>query len=164
MPKGPQPVDPKLLEKSLKPTMTIAMGLKQTHNASVCWRDQVSKEEKLRHEWNNTYRPDWEDAEKEIIERVKEREQRKKEEAVSRPERQLLLDGVSKEGKGRVAYLAERNKLYPQEKQDHPLTMSQAVGWAATQPPPAANPNDPWKRKKGGGGPYRRPAEIEGMF
>lgn len=163
MPKGPQPVDPKLLEKSLKPTMTIAMGLKQTQNATVCWRDQVSKEEKLKHEWNNTYRPDWEQEERSIIERVREREVLQHEEANKRPERPLLYEGVSKEGRGRIAYLHERNKLYPQEKLEHPLTASQEVGWAATQPR-EVKANDPWKRKKGGGGPYRRPAEMEGMF
>jgi hypothetical protein len=163
MPKGPQPVDPKLLEKSLKPTMTIAMGLKQTHNASVCWRDQVTKEERLKREWNNTYNPGWEEEERAIIERVKEREEVKSEEALHRPERSLLLDGVSKEGKGRVAYLAARNQLNPQAKVEQPLTMSQTVGWSATNMP-EAKPNDPWRRTKGACGPYRRPVEMEGMF
>mmetsp|Transcript_34642 Transcript_34642/g.40505 ORF Transcript_34642/g.40505 Transcript_34642/m.40505 type:complete len:165 (+) Transcript_34642:101-595(+) len=164
MPKGPQPVDPKLLEKSLKPTMTIAMGLKLTHTASVCWKDQVAKEERLRHDWNEIYRPDWAEEERAIIERVKQREEQKRLEAASRPEREILLDGVSKEGKGRLAYLKERHKMNPQEKFDHPPTMSTVVGWTATEPPAEVNPNDPWRRKKGGGGAYRRPQEMEGMY
>jgi hypothetical protein len=163
MPKGPQPVDPKLLEKSLKPTMTIAMGLKQTHNASVCWRDQVNKERRLKEEWNNTYNPSWGDEERDIIERVREREEQKKEEALSRPERALLLDGVSKEGKGRLAYLAARHQKNPQEKTEMPLTVSQTVGWTASRLP-ETSANDPWRRNKGASGPFRRPVEMEGMY
>lgn len=163
MPKGPQPVDPKLLEKSLKPTMTIAMGLKQTHNASVCWRDQVMKEERLKVEWNNTYNPSWGDEERAIIERVKEREEKKKEEALSRPERALLLDGVSKEGKGRKTYLKARNERNPQDKVEQPMTMSQTVGWNASRPKESVA-NDPWRRNKGASGPFRRPVEMEGMY
>lgn len=143
--------------------MTIAMGLKQTHAASVCWRTQVEKENRLKDEWNNTYRPDWEAEEAAVIERVREREEEAKREALARPERALLLDGVSKDGKGRVAYLKARNQLNPTQKSSHPLTASQAVGWQANKLP-EIKPNDPWKRTKGATGGYRRPVEMEGMF
>lgn len=162
MPKGPQPVDSKLLEKSLKPTMTIAMGLKLTHNASVCWRDQVNKEGKLKREWNDTYNPEWEKNERDVIERVKEREEAKRAEALARPERELLIDGVSKEGKGRVAYLAARNRLNPQEKLNQPATVNQTIGWGSVKSADALD--DPWKRPKGVSGPFRRPVEMEGMY
>lgn len=160
--KGPQPVDPKLLEKCMKPTMTIAMGMKMTHASTECWRTQVAKEKRLKDEWSNTFRPGWEQEELDIIERVRQREEEHKQAALARPERQLLLDGVSKQGKGRAAYLAERHKLYPQEKWEHPETMSMAVGWEATKLP-EIKANDPWKRKKGGGGRYHRPIEMDGM-
>ncbi|CAL8076793.1 unnamed protein product [Calicophoron daubneyi] len=44
----------------------------------------------------------------------------------------LLFDGISKEGKGRVQYLRERNKLNVEQKFQYPIASSMIYGWGNT--------------------------------
>jgi hypothetical protein len=145
---GPQPVDPKLLEASKKQTTTIAMGMKLTLNSTKCWVDQVHKEQQIRIDWNDQNRPGWRAEEQAIVQRVAERDMAAREAAAQRPDRPLLYNGVSRDGMGRVAYLASRNKLNPQDKMEHPLLQSQTLGWTAVQLPESSNTNPCNKQKK----------------
>ena len=43
--------------------------------------------------------------------------------------RGILFDGVSKEGKGRNAYLKYRTKTSPTAKYSFPVTSAQEIGW-----------------------------------
>jgi hypothetical protein len=160
MGKGPQPVDPKLLEKEVKPTMTVAMGMKQTHSSVVCWKTQIKKEQKQREDWYDLHRPGWREQEKAVIERVLQRDEERRAAAAALAERALLVDGVSKEGRGRAAYLRARHQLSPQEKNDRPETQSQTIGWKANTVPTQRD-DDPWKRKSKNGGAYHRQGETE---
>jgi hypothetical protein len=137
---GLGPNDPKMREREKKDTMTVAMGMKMTRVSMECWRNQINRETQIREDWIKTYTPSWTEKEKEILARVEERERQKKEKPQP-PERALLYDGVSKDGKGRLAYLKARHQMTPKQKEDEPQTASQAVGWAlsGTEPPP---PND----------------------
>lgn len=136
--KGSKEVSPELREKEKKPAMTIAMGMKMTRDASQCWKDQVQKEMSIREEWKRLYVPESVEQEKEIIERVMEREKAKQDAAKQCPDRELLYDG-----KGRKAYLKSRLTLPPQKKAEQPLTASQSVGWKCLELPPPKNPDLP---------------------
>lgn len=133
------PNDPKMKEKEAKMTSTVAMGMKMSRVATQCWKDQVAKERQIKEEWGKVYDPQHLQREDEIIHEVMEKEKRKKE-APPPPERALLYDGVSKDGKGRAAYLKARLKKNPQEKQPFPLASSQVVGWSALEIPPLRSP------------------------
>lgn len=117
------------IEKEQKLTSTCAMGMKMTLASSECWRNQVKKEDAIRNDWKHAYQPDFEEEEAAARERVKELEASKAAEREANPLRPLLFEGHSKEGKGRKAYLSERLKLNPQEKQAHPMTVNQTIGW-----------------------------------
>jgi len=118
------------------PGMTVAMGMKQTHVSTSCWRDSCLKEERIRQEWVKTFRPQLIAEEREIVERVKSREAERRELAASAPERGLLYDGVSKDGKGRIAYLKARRLLPPQERFGTTVTASHETGWRCLELPP----------------------------
>ena len=158
--KGASIVDPQLLEREKKPAMTISMGMKMTLASTECWRAQVAKEQRIKEEWRKMYAPNWTDDEAAIIERVKAREAARKEKAQV-PERALLLDGVSKEGGGRAAYLKARLELHPQSKEVEPLTMSQNVGWRCLEIPPPKSDDMTFSRKGKAAGRYKRPGGDE---
>lgn len=133
------PNDPKMKEMEAKLTTTVAMGMKMSRVSCMCWQDQVAKERQIREEWKKVHDPDGLQREAAIIERAMQREKERK--AVPPPpERSLLYDGVSKDGKGRLAYLKARLQKPPQEKQEGPLTASQIVGWSALEIPPVRTP------------------------
>ncbi|KPI88388.1 hypothetical protein ABL78_2507 [Leptomonas seymouri] len=48
-------INPELYARSHKPAMTIAMGMKGSHASSLCWSDQVKKEEAIRRHWATKY-------------------------------------------------------------------------------------------------------------
>jgi hypothetical protein len=115
---------------SKDPATTVAMGMKQTHVSTECWRDSCRKELRIRDEWVRTFKPELSREEAELVERVRAREEAKREAAHSVPERALLMDGVSKDGKGRIAYLKARRQLTPQERFGlATVTASQEAGW-----------------------------------
>lgn len=117
------------------PCMTVAMGMKQTAVSVACWRAAISKEQRLREEWIRTYMPELERRERDIVERFKAKEEAKKN-APPTPERSLLFDGVSKDGKGRIAYLKARRELPPQERFGGQLpTASMELGSRKPEPP-----------------------------
>eukprot|EP00743_Colponemidia_sp_Colp-15_P003761 GILK01004057.1.p1 GENE.GILK01004057.1~~GILK01004057.1.p1 ORF type:complete len:169 (+),score=26.26 GILK01004057.1:53-508(+) len=49
------------------------------------------------------------------------------------PTRDLLLNGVSKEGEGRYAYLKHRSQSSPKQRFGRPMTSAQEVGWGVDQ-------------------------------
>ena len=116
--------------------VTVAMGFKGiTEPVSAhCWAMQCAKEQRLRREWIRTYLPEQELAEEEITRRFKERE-------IGTPgifkvkERKLLLEGVSKEGGGRVAYLKARQQLGPEQRFGE-MRSSQVIGQKLRHGPP----------------------------
>ena len=115
---------------SKNPAMTVAMGMKQTHTSQQCWRVACSKEARIREEWMRTYMPELEKKEQAIAASYKEREAERHAKTLANPDRQLLLDGVSKDGKGRLAYLKARRNMTPQERfGDATVTSSQEAGW-----------------------------------
>lgn len=131
--KLPPLVSPEQKAKEAKMTGTCAMGMKMTLASNDCWRNQILKEERITQEWRNLYDPDFKEREKIAVERVTTHEATVKGERESSDLRQLLLNGTSKEGAGRAAYLKERLKLKPHEKQIGPLTGNQTVGWSAAR-------------------------------
>ncbi|KAG5509236.1 hypothetical protein GH5_06324 [Leishmania sp. Ghana 2012 LV757] len=48
-------IDPELYARSRAPASTIAMGMKSSHASSLCWADQVRREERIRELWGATY-------------------------------------------------------------------------------------------------------------
>lgn len=50
-------IDPELYQRSHTPAMTIAMGMKSSQASSLCWVDQVRREEALHDRWATTYDP-----------------------------------------------------------------------------------------------------------
>lgn len=131
------PNDPKMREREGKNAITVAMGMKMSHVSTECWRNQVRKETQIHDDWKKVYQPDWLEKEREIIARVQAREAAKKS-AAPPPERSLLYDGVSKDGKGRGAYLKLRHLREPKDKFSFPVTEAQEVGWSLQNvvPPP----------------------------
>jgi hypothetical protein len=97
------------------------------------FKETVKKEMSTRKGWDNKYGRDRLAKERTMLlqsltNKVEQERERAKREQAS-PERQLLFDGVSKEGKGRNAYLNARRSHSPQQKSNRPLTSSQEVGW-----------------------------------
>ncbi|KAG5482863.1 hypothetical protein LSCM1_06895 [Leishmania martiniquensis] len=48
-------IDPELYARSRAPAKTIAMGMKSSHASSLCWVDQVRREEQIREMWGATH-------------------------------------------------------------------------------------------------------------
>ena len=120
---------------SKEPSMTIAMGMKMNIVAAECWRMSCLKEERIRDEWKRKYQPQLEAKEDEIVRRYLESEEQKKK-LPRPPEFALLSEGVSKDGKGRKAYLKARLATQLQDRQAQPMTISQTVGWRCLSIPP----------------------------
>ena len=122
---------------SKDPVLTVAMGMKPTRVSQECWRASCEKEIRIRRDWVSTYRPELRADQEDVVARFLAREEAKKEAALAVPERALLLEGVSKDGKGRVAYLKARRMLTPQERfGSQTLTASQETGWRCLELPP----------------------------
>lgn len=118
-----------------RPCKTIAMGMKPSRVSMDCWRATCQKEAKITQEWKTQYCPDLIETEKRIAADVHRRDEEKR--AQPRPpEFSLLAEGVSKDGKGRKAYLKERWRLNPQDRYDTPATSSQSIGWRSVEIPP----------------------------
>ena len=116
---------------SKDPTYTVAMGMKLDRVSQDCWKASCDRERRIREEWQRTYRPDVEERDREIVQRYLASEAERKQRTLTNPARSLLLDGVSKDGKGRLAYLKARRDLPPQERfgLDSTVTSSHEVGW-----------------------------------
>lgn len=141
------PNDPALREREKKDAGTISMGMKMTEASTQCWKAQVHKEFRIREEWKELYDPQGMSREDEIVQRVRAREAEEKAKPAD-PNRSLLYDGVSKDGKGRAAYLKARLNTPLQAKNGQPLTASQMVGWTAHEiPPPKADGLPSYGRK-----------------
>ncbi|RNF06372.1 hypothetical protein TraAM80_03945 [Trypanosoma rangeli] len=129
-------VNPQLYEKSMKPSMTVAMGLKSSQGASSCWRAQVDAEQRIHSNWLKKY--DQHEGQRcaEVLERTLEREAAKIETYHKDNDAlQSILfcnDGVNARGRSAL-YLAARNALAPQEKYTTPQTSSQEVGWSVPE-------------------------------
>ncbi|GET87246.1 hypothetical protein, conserved [Leishmania tarentolae] len=50
-------IDPELYARSHAPASTIAMGMKSSQASSLCWVNQVRKEEQIRELWDAAYDP-----------------------------------------------------------------------------------------------------------
>ena len=117
--------------------VTVGMGFKGiTEPVSAhCWHLQCQKEQRIRREWIRTYLPEQEKAEESMTQKFRE-EEVKTPGIFEQKERKLLLEGVSKEGGGRVAYLKARKELPPQQRYGDKTTASQAVGAKLRSGPP----------------------------
>lgn len=133
--KLPPLVTPEQKAKEAKLTGTCAMGMKMTLASNDCWRNQILAEERITKEWRKIYDPDFADREKIAVERVTNHSDTMKNAREQNELRHLLFTGTSKEGAGRAAYLKERLKLKPHEKQFGPVTANQTVGWGAARAP-----------------------------
>jgi hypothetical protein len=118
------------------PTMTVAMGMKLTQVSQDCWRGSCEKEQRIREEWYKTYRPTLCREEDDIVARVNARDAERLATIKADPTRRLLGEGVSKDGKGRIAYLKARRNLPPQERFGTPMTASHETGWRCLELPP----------------------------
>jgi hypothetical protein len=97
------------------------------------FKETVKKETSTRKFWEGKYGRDKVAQDRQMLlesltAKVEQERERQKREAAS-PERKLLYEGVSKEGKGRMAYLMSRRSQSPKQKSQRPLTSSQEVGW-----------------------------------
>lgn len=131
--KLPPVVSAEQLEKERKPAVTVGMGFKMSKVSSDNWKAQIFKEQQIRREWIRTHAPELEAQENESVVRHREHMQTLDQTRAGIKERELLSEGVSKEGKGRVHYLHERNKLGPIDKFPVPVTESQMLGWQAVK-------------------------------
>ncbi|CAJ1020594.1 hypothetical protein NXY56_001863 [Leishmania guyanensis] len=50
-------IDPELYARSHAPATTVAMGMKSSQASSLCWANQVRREEAIREMWGTTYDP-----------------------------------------------------------------------------------------------------------
>ncbi|CCW72196.1 unnamed protein product [Phytomonas sp. Hart1] len=48
-------INPEFYERCMKPTNTIAMGMKTNHASSKCWEEQVEKEKRIAEHWEAEY-------------------------------------------------------------------------------------------------------------
>ena len=131
--KLPPVVSAEQAEKEKKPAVTVGMGFKMSKVSSDNWKAQIRKEQSIRSEWIRTHAPELEAQENESVVRHREHTETLNATRASIKERELLSEGVSKEGKGRIKYLHERNKLGPIDKFPVPVTESQMLGWQAVK-------------------------------
>ena len=127
--KAPPVVSKEQEEKEKRPAVTVGMGFKMSKVSSDNWRAQVRKEQQIRREWIRTHAPELDSQEQESVRRFHEKQDELNHTRECIKERELLSEGVSKEGHGRVHYLKERNKQAPQEKFTVPMTEQQMLGW-----------------------------------
>ncbi|RNF16980.1 uncharacterized protein Tco025E_04991 [Trypanosoma conorhini] len=129
-------VNPQLYEKSMKPSMTVAMGFKSSLVASSCWRAQVDAEERIHSNWSKKYNRHEERGRVEALERTLEREAAKAE-AYRKDNDALQSILFRKDGENAhcasALYLKARNALSPQEKYKTPQTSAQDVGWSVPE-------------------------------
>jgi hypothetical protein len=96
------------------------------------WKELINREAASSQQWKTKNAQHIIDAENRLLLESFKNDQRAREQAVERqndPMRQILCNGVSKEGAGRAAYLKERSKLPPMDKNPAPATASQEYGW-----------------------------------
>lgn len=87
----------------------------------------IKKEESTRQKWMEKYAKDkLREERKLLIEALKKEKNDLKKYNKARA---LLYDGVSKEGKGRAAYLNHQRQIDPKVKYKTPLTSSHEIGW-----------------------------------
>eukprot|EP00906_Rhabdomonas_costata_P000089 RCo000122 len=115
---------------------TNAMGLNITAASIVGWKQLILKEEQARAQWQEKYAANLTAEQDQLIERVKNRPKDVFERSLE--EDTILRDGISKEGKGRLALLKTRQMIGPQEKYRRPLTESQRIGWTCVELPPVS--------------------------
>lgn len=127
--KAPPVLSKEQEEKEKAPAVTVGMGFKMSKVSSDNWRAQVRKEQQIRREWIRTHAPELDSQEQESVRRFHDRQIQLATIRGDIKERELLTEGVSKEGQGRVHYLKERNKLAPQDKCAVPVTEQQVLGW-----------------------------------
>ena len=100
--------------------------------SSEAYKQLIKQETNRKKVWMEKYGKDLIAEERTRMIQTLQRE-KEKQEAMntlrSDPVRQLLYDGVSKEGKGRLAYLTEQRKKSPVKRYQRPKTSAQEVGW-----------------------------------
>lgn len=124
---------------------TNAMGLNTTAASIYGWKQLILKEEQSRTAWRQKYAANLTAEQDKLVERVKNRPSDIFQRSVD--EDALLREGISKEGKGRLALLKARQKIDPQAKFKRPLTESQRVGWTCVQLPPVSENTERFGRK-----------------
>jgi hypothetical protein len=87
----------------------------------------IKKEEATRAKWMEKYAKDKLREERKLL--IEALKKEKHELHKSNKARALLYDGVSKEGKGRAAYLEHQRSISPTKKYKSPITSSQEIGW-----------------------------------
>lgn len=100
--------------------------------ASEAYRQLIMQEAKRRKVWMEKYGREEASRERKKLIQTLEREvirQKNLETLRDDPIRKLLYDGVSKEGKGRAAYLKEQRKKSPVKRYQRPVTSSHEIGW-----------------------------------
>ncbi|KAH9600725.1 hypothetical protein LSM04_003058 [Trypanosoma melophagium] len=163
-------VNPELYEKSMKPSVTMAMGLKSSHVASSCWRAQVEAEQRIHANWSAKYDRSEEKTRTDALQHTLEREAAKVEKYRSGNDALYNILYKKDAANPRCAaanYLTARKALAPQEKYANPQTSSQEVGWAV----PSAMRNEghfstirslnPEERAKQSAAAYRRPDDVD---
>lgn len=96
------------------------------------WKEVIVKEMATKKQWESKYGKNKATKERQfllqtLVEKIQQ--ERDRCEFSTSPERKLLYEGVSKEDKGRKAYLQAQRTKSPQQKNSRPLTSSQVVGW-----------------------------------
>lgn len=107
-----------------RPTMNV--------QASEAYRQLIMQETNRKKIWMEKYgREEAARERKKLIQTLEREAERKKNSETLRddPIRKLLYDGVSKEGKGRAAYLKEQRKQSPVKRYQRPVTSSHEIGW-----------------------------------
>ncbi|KAG8348024.1 hypothetical protein TRVL_01144 [Trypanosoma vivax] len=135
--KGPCPsVNPQLYEKSQKPSVTVAMGIKSGAVATACWRAQVETEQRIHARWAKQHDSGESARHIRALTRVLEREQehlnvyQKDNEAL----RNILYKNEGADAPhATMAYLKARRELAPQEKYAKAPTASQELGWSVPE-------------------------------
>uniref|UniRef100_A0A7S4LL02 Sperm microtubule inner protein 1 C-terminal domain-containing protein n=1 Tax=Eutreptiella gymnastica TaxID=73025 RepID=A0A7S4LL02_9EUGL len=132
-------------EKPQPKGYTDAMGLNQTAASIEGYKQLILKEELARQEWRHQYEASGKEAEQDILDRVRNQPS----EILPRSSalQETLRDGISKEGKGRSAFLQARRHENPQTKFRRPQTESQRIGWTCTTLPPPSEHATHYGRK-----------------
>ncbi|KEG08726.1 hypothetical protein DQ04_06561010 [Trypanosoma grayi] len=134
-------VNPQLYEKSMKPSMTMAMGMKCSHVAASCWRAQVEAEQRIHSNWSAKYDRTEEMRRVDALENTLQREIDKRETYRAHNDALQTIvyrkDGADP-GSAAKTYLDARKALAPQDKYPQPPTSALEVGWSV----PAAMRND----------------------
>eukprot|EP00761_Pharyngomonas_kirbyi_P005361 gb/GECH01005366.1/.p1 GENE.gb/GECH01005366.1/~~gb/GECH01005366.1/.p1 ORF type:complete len:130 (+),score=30.03 gb/GECH01005366.1/:1-390(+) len=92
------------------------------------WREIIAKEQKVSEDWKTNYAPELIKKEKKKVKQA-EKTMKNKNNRRRSNSRELLYEGLSREGKGRAAYLRHQHEKPPQKRYSRPKTSNQEIGW-----------------------------------